>query len=474
MADSKTVGQRKEEELISKTKNVWLKADEEYARKIHDFAEVYKKFSDQSKTERECVEFVEKMLLDRGFSDINECTELKEGDKVYLVSRNKTVIAAVIGKKPLAEGVNLIGSHVDAPRLDLRPNPLYEDSEMALFRTRYYGGIKTYHWVATPLALHGVIYNKNNEKIKISIGEDEGDPVFTITDLLPHLAREQMAKKMSEGITGEDLNVVVGSIPFQDDKVSEKIKLNVLNILNEKYGIKEEDFVSAELEIVPTQKAVDIGLDRGLIGAYGHDDRICAYASLMGLFDMSETPDKTAVCYMSDKEEIGSVGNTGARGMFLQDFLAELLVKTGPYTDLGLRKCFVNTKVLSADVSSAVNPNFKGLHAANNAAFIGKGVVLMKYTGGNAKGGASDANAEFVHKVRKLFNDNNVPWQAAELGKMDKGGGGTIAQFVANLGSEVIDCGIPVIGMHSTLEVASKADLYSAYLGYKAFYEKMD
>lgn len=473
MADEKTIGQQKEEALFSRTKSVWLKADEHYAQKIQDFAEGYKFFLDQSKTERECVDLIECMLKEKGFSDLNEKSHIKEGDKVYLVSRNKTIAAAVIGKTSLIEGVNLVGSHVDAPRLDIRPNPLYEDSEMALFRTRYYGGIKCYQWVSIPLALHGVIYNKDNEKVDVCIGEDPGDPVFTIADLLPHLAKDQMAKKMNEGITGEDLNVIIGSVPFKDDKVSEKIKLNMLDILNAKYGIREEDFVSAELEIVPCQKAVDVGLDRGLIGAYGHDDRICAYTSLLGLFDMEATPEKTAVCYMSDKEEIGSVGNTGARSMFIQDFLAEMLLKAGSDAYVGLRKCLVNTKMLSADVSSAINPNFKGLHATNNGAFLGKGIGICKYTGGNAKGGASDANAEFVFKIRKLFNDNNVSWQACELGKMDKGGGGTIAQYVANLGSDVIDCGVPLIGMHSTMEVASKADLYSAYLAYKCFYEKM-
>lgn len=473
MTDGKTIGQQKEEALFSRTKSIWLKADDQFVQKIHDFAEGYKIFLDQSKTERECVDLIEKMLKEKGFIDIHEKSTLQAGDKLYLISRNKTIAAAVIGKLPLPEGVNLIGSHVDAPRLDLRPNPLYEDSEMALLKTRYYGGIKPYQWVSIPLTIHGVIYNKDNEKINVTIGEDQGEPVFTIADLLPHLAREQMAKKMSEGITGEDLNVIIGSVPFKDDKVSEKFKLNILDILNLKYGIREEDFVSAELEVVPYQKAMDVGLDRGLIGAYGHDDRICAYTSLVGLFDMTGIPERTAVCYMSDKEEIGSVGNTGARSMFIQDFLAELLTLTGSDAYMGLRKCLVNTKMLSADVASAVNPNFKGLHAVNNAAFLGKGIAIEKYTGGNAKGGASDANAEFVFKVRKLFNDNNVPWQAGELGKMDKGGGGTIAQFVANLGSDVIDCGVPLIGMHSTMEVASKADLYSAYLAYKCFYEKM-
>ncbi len=473
MSDNKTIGQQKEDSLLSRKKSFWLNTDNELDKKIQEFGQGYKKFLDIGKTERECVDEIERMLKAAGYKDIENVKKLVTGDKVYCVSRNKTIAAAVIGQEDLVKGSAMIGSHVDAPRLDLRPNPLYEDSEMALFRTRYYGGIKPYQWVSIPLTIHGVIYNKNGEKINVVIGENEGEPVFTIADLLPHLAKDQMQKKMSEGITGEDLNVIIGSVPFKDDKVSEKIKLNMLDMLNQKYGINEEDFVSAELEVVPWQKAMDVGLDRGLIGAYGHDDRICAYASLMGLTDMSVIPQKTAVCYMSDKEEIGSVGNTGARSLFIQNFILELLYLCGNTEgEYALRKCFNNTKMISADVASAVNPNFKGLHAVNNAAFLGKGICLEKYTGGNGKGGASEANAEFVYRIRKLFNDNNVPWQAGELGKMDKGGGGTIAQFIANLGSEVIDCGIPVIGMHSTMEVASKADLYSAYLAYKCFFEK--
>ncbi|MFZ5987883.1 MAG: aminopeptidase, partial [Bacillota bacterium] len=350
-----------------------------------------------------------------------------------------------------------------------KPNPMYETNDMVFLKTHYYGGIKKYQWVTIPLSMHGVVVKKDGSVVEIVIGEDEKDTVFTITDLLPHLAADQMQKKMSEGITGEGLNILSGSIPYKDEKVKEKVKLNILKLLNDKYGIVEEDFLSAEIEMVPAFKALDVGFDKSMVGAYGQDDRVCAYTSLRSTVDLDKV-DRTAVCVLTDKEEIGSMGNTGAQSSFLENFIADICaLSTDKYSDLILRRCLSNSKVLSADVNAAIDPNFEGVYDKLNSAFIGKGIVLQKYTGARGKAGASDASAEFVGEVRRLFNNNQIIWQAGELGKVDQGGGGTIAQFLANMGMDVIDCGVAVLSMHAPFEVTSKVDVYMAYKAYKTF-----
>lgn len=474
MNETKTKGQELQEKLFYKPKNAWEKATEEDIKKSYDFCEDYKKFLDSSKTEREFIANAEKMAVEAGFVNIDDVIDkkamLKPGSKVYCTNREKAAIMAVIGKSPLENGVNIIGSHVDAPRIDLKPNPLYEDAGLAMFKTHYYGGLKKYQWLAIPLAIHGLVVKGDGTKVEIRIGEEEDDPVFTITDLLPHLAREQMQKKMSEAVTGEGLNLLLGSMPYNDEKVKEKVKLNILDILNKRYGIVEEDFQSAEIEIVPANKARDIGLDRSMVGGYGQDDRVCAYPSLRSIIDIG-IPERTAVCLFTDKEEIGSAGNTGAKSSFLQNFLANLLALTDPdYNDLKLRRCLDRSKMLSADVNAAVDPNYENVYEKRNATYLGRGIVLQKYTGSRGKYDASDANAEFVGEIRKLFNDNNIIWQTGELGKVDEGGGGTIAQYLANLGIDVIDCGVPVLSMHSPFEITSKIDIYTLYNAYKVFY----
>ena len=375
----------------------------------------------------------------------------------------------MIGKKPVSEGISILGSHIDAPRLDLKQNPLYEDTELAFFKTHYYGGIKKYQWLTIPLAIHGVVVKGDGTSVEIVIGEDEDDPVFNITDLLPHLAREQMQKKMSEAVTGEGLNVLLGSMPYKDDKVKEKVKLSILSILNKRYGIMEEDFQSAELEIVPAQKARDVGFDKSMVGGYGQDDRVCAYPALRALLD-TEAPERTVVCLLTDKEEIGSMGNTGAKSSLLVDFVANIIALTeDAYSDLKLRSCFSRSKMLSADVNAAVDPNYESVYEKRNATYLGHGIVLQKYTGARGKYDSSDASAEFFGEIRKLFNDNGIMWQTGELGKVDEGGGGTIAQFAANLGIDVLDCGIAVLSMHSPFEITSKIDIYMTYNAYKVF-----
>ncbi len=475
MEENKTEGQKLQEKLFFKAANVWEKSGEDEKKSAFEFCENYKKFLDSSKTEREFAAEAGKLALQHGFVSIDDIiknnTKLTPGMKVYSIHRKKSVLLAVIGRQPLEAGANLVGAHIDAPRLDLKQNPVYEDSEMVLLKTHYYGGIKKYQWVAIPLSIHGVVVKGNGEAINIVVGEDEADPVLTITDLLPHLAQEQMQKKMSEGITGEGLNVLAGSIPFNDEKVKDKVKLNILNILNQKYGIVEEDFQSAELEIVPAFKAKDVGFDRSLIGAYGQDDRVCAYPSFMAALSVGSV-DKTAVLILSDKEEIGSMGNTGAESNMLEDFLAVLCANsTDKYNDITLRKCLNNSKMLSADVNAGFDPNYDSVYDKKNSTYIGKGIVLQKYTGSRGKAGASDANAEFVGAMRILFNNKNIIWQTGELGKVDAGGGGTIAQYVANLGVDVIDCGVPVLSMHAPFEITSKIDIYTSYKAYKVFFE---
>lgn len=473
MSEEKTEGQKLQEKLSFKQKRIWEHASDDEIKKSFDFSEEYKHFLDISKTEREFTINAEKMAVAAGFVKLEDLLKnnavVKPGTKVYHVNRKKSAVFAVIGNRPMEEGVNILGSHIDSPRIDLKQNPLYEDTELAYFKTHYYGGLKKYQWLTIPLAIHGVVIKGDGTPVEIVIGEQDDDPVFNITDLLPHLAREQMQKKMSEAVTGEGLNLLLGSIPYKDEKVKDKVKLNILDILNKRYGIVEEDFQSAELEIVPAQKARDVGLDKSMVGGYGQDDRVCAYPALKAVLDIS-VPERTAVCLLTDKEEIGSMGNTGAQSNLLQDFLANLVALTcNDYSDLMVRACLSKSKMLSADVNAAVDPNYDNVYEKSNATYMGRGIVLQKYTGSRGKYDASDASAEFVGEVRKLFNDNNIIWQTGELGKVDEGGGGTIAQYAANLGIDVLDCGIAVLSMHSPFEITSKVDIYTTYNAYKVF-----
>ena len=434
------------------------------------FSDEYIHFLNRSKTEREATTFITEILDKNGFVNIKDKMILVPGDKVYYVNREKSVYAAIMGNKPIEAGLNIIGSHIDSPRLDLKPNPLYEDTGFAYFKTHYYGGVKKYQWTTIPLSIHGVIVKANGEKITINIGEDESDPIFTITDLLPHLAQDQMERKLKDGISGEDLNLLIGSIPIGDEKTTERIKLNILKILNDKYGITEKDFVSSELELVPAFKARSLGFDRSMVAGYGQDDKICAYTSLRALLD-TVTPTKTAVCIFADKEEIGSMGNTGMESHVFDTFISELLNKTNTNRPNLLDKVFCNSKMLSADVDAGLDPIYASVSEKNNAAFLGMGVGLNKYTGARGKSGASDANAEFVAQIRNIFETNNISYQVSELGKVDTGGGGTIAYILANKGVDVIDCGVPVLSMHAPYEVTSKFDVYEAYRAYAAFWK---
>ncbi len=456
--------------LFDNKKCGWDTLSVDIKQDITSFNDEYIHFLNRSKTEREATSFITEILDKNGFVNIKDKMILVPGDKVYYVNRAKSVYAAVLGSKPVEAGLNIIGSHIDSPRLDLKPNPLYEDTGFAYFKTHYYGGVKKYQWTTIPLSIHGVIVKANGEKITINIGEDDEDPIFTITDLLPHLAQEQMEKKLKDGVAGEDLNLLIGSIPIGDEKVTERIKLNILKILNDKYGITEKDFVSSELELVPAFKARSLGFDRSMVAAYGQDDKICAYTSLRALLD-TVTPVKTAVCIFADKEEIGSMGNTGMESHVFDTFISELLNKTNTNRPNLLDKVFCNSKMLSADVDAGLDPIYASVSEKNNAAYLGKGVGLNKYTGARGKSGASDANAEFVAQIRNIFESNNIMYQVSELGKVDTGGGGTIAYILANKGVDVIDCGVPVLSMHAPYEVTSKFDVYEAYRAYAAFWK---
>lgn len=467
----KTEAKRLEEELFNKKESGWKKTNEEDMKVIFKFSDEYIDFLNKSKTEREFVVSAKEVLDENGFKNIEEVDTLSAGDKVYYINRGKSMYIAVIGNKKIEEGLNLVGAHIDSPRLDLKPNAIYEDSGFAYFDTHYYGGIKKYQWTTIPLAIHGVIVKPNGEKITVKIGEDENDPIFTITDLLPHLAQQQMQKKMSEGIEGEDLNLLIGNIPYGDDSVSEKVKLNILKILNEKYGIKEADFLSSELELVPAFNARSLGFDWSMVAGYGQDDKVCAYASLRAILE-AKMQNKTAVCILSDKEEVGSMGNTGMESEVFDNFVAELLNKTGENRPNLLNKVFCNSSMLSADVGTAFDPIYASVSERTNAAFASHGVSFDKYTGSRGKAGGSDANAEFVAKLRGILEKNNVAYQVSELGKVDVGGGGTIAYILANKGVEVIDCGVPVLSMHAPYEVTSKFDIYSAFRTYKVFFEE--
>jgi len=462
-----------QEKLTHEYKNVWGEIDDKETKLVMDFSVGYKTFLDVGKTERECALEIQRVAIENGYVDYRSLVEkqepLKAGTKVFAMNKDKAICLFVIGQEPIEKGMNILGSHIDSPRIDLKPVPLYESSEMAFLKTHYYGGIKKYQWTSTPLSLHGVIMTKDGKKINVVIGEDDNDPVMFITDILPHLAKDQYAKKIGEAIGGEDLNVLIGSIPYGDKDIKEKFKFNVLRLLNEKYDVTESDLVTAELEIVPAGKARDVGLDRGMVAAYGHDDRVCAYSSLIAVLE-TESPNKTAVGMFMDKEEVGSQGNTGSQSSFFNDVVAELInLQVDNYSEIYMRRAMNNTKVLSADVGAAYDPNYAGAYEKMNSGFVGKGVQIVKYTGARGKGGCNDANAEFVSEVRNIFDENQVIWQTGELGKVDQGGGGTIAYLLANQNAEVVDCGVPVLCMHGTYEVISKADLYMAYKGYKAF-----
>lgn len=441
--------------------------DEKVVADAELFCEGYKSFLNMAKTEREAADFAVAAAIEKGFKKFDRNAKYQPGDKVYLNNRGKAVILAVIGDQPVENGTRIAASHVDAPRLDLKPNPLYEDSEMALFKTHYYGGIKKYQWTTIPLALHGVVIRADGASIPVVIGEDEDEPCFVITDLLPHLAAEQSKRTLGEAIKGEDLNVLIGSYPFKEDEVSDAIKLNILNIIYEKYGIVEADFISAELELVPAFKSRDIGFDRSLIGAYGHDDRVCAYPALMAVLNVTEIPEHTVITVLADKEEIGSMGNTGLESSFLKYFVCDLAKTQGGdgFTALA------NSQCLSADVNAAFDPNYPEVLDRRNAAMINHGAAFTKYTGARGKSGTSDASAEFVGKVRRIMDANNVKWQMAELGKVDLGGGGTVAMYLANLGMDVIDIGVPVLSMHAPFEVVAKYDVYMVYKAIEAFYK---
>jgi len=436
-------------------------------KKADKFCEDYKAFLNASKTEREAVKTIVKRAESLGYVPFDRDKKYKAGDKVYFNNRGKSVILAVIGKKPLKEGIRLSAAHIDSPRLDLKQNPLYEDAEMALFKTHYYGGIKKYQWTAIPLSLHGVLIRRDGSKVEVNIGEAEGDTQFVVTDLLPHLGQEQMKRTLADGIRGEELNILVGSRPFKDDKASEKVKLNILKLLNEKYGVVESDFLSAELEIVPAFKANDIGFDRSFIGSYGQDDRVCAYTAMEAIFAI-KNPAYTCIAILTDKEEIGSEGNTGLNSSYFKYFVADLAWQQG----INYHTVLTNTQCLSADVNAAFDPTFPDVSERRNASYCNKGVVITKYTGARGKSGTSDASAEYMGKIRNMLDANKVVWQTGELGKVDAGGGGTVAMYLASLDIDVIDLGVPVLSMHAPFEITAKLDIYMAYRAFKVFMEE--
>lgn len=441
---------------------------------VFQFAENYRKFISDCKTERECVTFFVEKAEKAGFVNLEkviaEHTALKAGDRVYANNMGKGMALFVIGKESMEKGMNILGAHIDSPRLDLKQDPLYEDTDFAMLDTHYYGGIKKYQWVTLPLALHGVIAKKDGTVVKVNVGDKPGDPVFGVSDLLIHLSGEQLEKKAAKVIEGENLDLLIGSIPMQteDEKVKEKVKANIMNLSSKEYGIEEEDFLSAEIEVVPAGEARDYGFDRSMIMGYGHDDRVCAYPSFEAML-VSEDPEITSVCLLVDKEEIGSVGASGMQSRFFENTVAEVMAAAGSYSELALRRALANSKVLSSDVSAAFDPNFPSVMTKRNTAYFGKGLVFNKYTGSRGKGGSNDANAEYIGKLRNIMDTNEVSFQTAELGKVDQGGGGTIAYILANYGMNVIDSGVPVLNMHAPWEIISKVDLYEAYRGYIAF-----
>ena len=452
-------------------KNAWVKYDDEKVKEIFSFSDKYKSFISTCKTERECVKESIRLAESVGYRNLEDIIKNNEtkkyGDKVYANNKDKNIALFVIGSEPIEKGLKILGAHIDSPRLDLKQNPLYEEGELALLDTHYYGGIKKYQWVTLPLALHGVVAKKDGTLIDICIGEDENDPVVGISDLLVHLAGEQMGKKADKVVEGEDLNVLVGSIPLKEDE-KEAVKANILKILKEKYDFEEEDFLSAEIEIVPAGKARDYGLDRSMIMGYGHDDRVCAYTSLAAMLDI-ENVDKTCCTLLVDKEEVGSNGATGMHSKFFENIVAELIDRVEGYNDLKLRRCLTNSKMLSSDVSAAFDPNYPSVMEKKNSAYFGHGIVFNKYTGARGKSGCNDANAEYMAELRSIMEKHDVSFQTAELGKVDAGGGGTIAYILANYNMEVIDSGVAVQNMHSPWEIVSKVDVYETMKGYRAF-----
>ena len=452
--------------------NAWKNYKKSELKKVEALAEAYKDFLDRGKTERECAAYAAEALEKAGYipleKAIREKKKLKAGDKVYLNQMHKAIVAFHLGKKPLEEGMNIVGAHIDSPRIDLKQNPFYEDSDFALADTHYYGGIKKYQWTARPLALHGVVAKKDGTVQTICIGEKDSDPVFGVSDLLIHLSQEQSSKKLSEAITGENLDIMLAGKPLTGEE-KEPVKAQLLKILKDEYQIEEEDLISAEIEAVPAGKARDFGLDRSMIMGYGHDDRSCAFAELSALLEIKGTPETTCCGMLVDKEEIGSVGATGMQARYLENAVAEILYLMGEDSDLKVRRTLKNSRMLSCDVSAAFDPLYASAYEKKNAAFLGRGVCYNKYTGRGGKGGSNDANAEFIGKIRKIMDDNKICFQTAELGKVDVGGGGTIAYICALYGMEVIDSGVAVLNMHAPMEIISKADLYEAAKAYKAF-----
>ena len=453
------------------SKNIWKDASQEKVNAIMNFCEDYKHFISVGKTERICVKEALKIAESKGFRNLHDVKADNVGDKLYLINKNKNIILFTVGQKPVKEGLRVLGAHIDSPRLDIKQNPLYEKDGFALLDTHYYGGVKKYQWVTIPLAIHGVIIKKDGTTVNVAIGDDENDPVLGISDLLIHLAGDQMQKTASKVIEGEDLDVTFGSIPLKDEEKN-AVKANILKMLNEKYQIEEEDLLSAELEVVPAGKARDYGFDRSMVAGYGHDDRVCAYTSLRAVVDMEEAPEYTSCCILVDKEEIGSVGATGAHSLFFENAILGLLNLQNAADLLTLRKTLENTKMLSSDVSAGFDPLFAGVNDPKNSAYLGNGIVFNKYTGSRGKSGSNDANPEYVAWVRDAMDSNEVHYQTAELGKVDQGGGGTIAYILGNYNMNVLDAGVAVLNMHAPMEIVSKADVYEAYLAYRAFLKK--
>ncbi len=454
MADVKEL----KEKLFYAPENGVTRVSKEELKKADDFCVGYKAFLDKAKTEREAVDESIAIAEKAGFRAYEKGKKYVPGDRYYVNNHKKSVVFVVIGEEDASKGVRISAAHIDSPRLDLKPNPVYEEIELALLKTHYYGGVRKYQWATIPLALHGVFVKKDGTTVKVSVGEDENDPVFVVNDLLPHLASEQNKRSLADGIKGEELNVLIGSRPFKADEGSELVKLNILNILFEKYGVTEADFLSAELEMVPAFKAKDVGFDRSLIGSYGHDDRVCAYPSLMALLDI-KVPKRTAVCILADKEEIGSMGNTGLNSDFLLHIISDIARMQNVEPDDALRA----SQCLSADVNAAVDPTFQDVFERRNASFINYGVVITKYTGARGKSGSNDASAEYMAEIRKMLDDANIIWQTGELGKVDIGGGGTVALYISALGIDTVDLGVPVLSMHAPFETVSKLDVYMTF-----------
>ncbi len=454
-----------------KRKNAWTTYTKKALTELEEVCKDYREFLDAGKTERECVKQIVKMAEGKGYTDLNKIIKdkksLKAGDKVYVTCMNKTVAMFNIGSKKLEKGMNILGAHIDSPRMDIKQNPLYENGDFAYLDTHYYGGIKKYQWVTLPLAIHGVVVKKDGDVIDISIGEDKNDPVFCVTDLLIHLAAEQMEKKANKVIEGEKLDILFGSKPLKD-KDKDAVKENILVLLKEKYDIDEEDFISAELEVVPAGKAREAGLDCSMIMAYGQDDRVCAYTSLMAMLEVDNV-ERTTCCLLTDKEEIGSVGATGMRSRFFENAVVEIMTAMGEYSEVSFRRCLAASSMLSSDVNAAYDPLFADAFDKNNASYFGRGMVFNKFTGSRGKSGSNDANAEYIARIRNMMDKNNICYQTAELGKVDVGGGGTIAYILSLYGMEVIDCGVAVLNMHAPWEITSKADIYETLKGYKVF-----